>query len=169
MCVLCMYSIRTMNAICLDVLSVQCTLYIEYFVCKVIVYVNGIFASSAKCVYVDMQTRTRARSCHFYGFSSPFTWYFWFDLLSLLFFFFLHSIHHLYVFFLVIFLLLRFVINFSRNFLPEYVNIEWSPSWLVNRIHAHSVNWSIFEMPTWYWMVPSSSNAYLSTEHSSDC
>lgn len=102
----------------------------------------------------------------------------WFDLLSLLRFFIWldSSTPSLFIFCHLLLLLLlllhhrhRFVINYSRNSLPEYVNMEWSPLWLVNRIHEHSVNSCNFGMPTWYWMVPSSSNAYFSTEHSSDC
>lgn len=48
---------------------------------------------------------------------------------------------------------------------PEYVNMEWSPLWLVNRIHEHNVNCSSFGKPASYWMVPSFSSAYFSTEH----
>lgn len=126
-------------------------------------------------------TCKHARSCHFYGFSLHFFTVLHFDV-SVIWFgiasfrccvILSYSWHHLYLFcqlllFLPLFLH-RFVINYSRNSLPEYVNMEWSPLWLVNRIHEHSVNSSIFERPTWYWMVPSSSNAYFSTEHSSDC
>lgn len=50
---------------------------------------------------------------------------------------------------------------------PEYVKMEWSPLWLVNRIHAHNVNCSNFGRAASYWMVPSFSNAYFSTEHCS--
>lgn len=91
----------------------------------------------------------------------------WFAIIVAL--FYLTLPNHLYLFFHLLLLLHWFVINYSRNSLPEYVNMEWSPLWLVNRIHEHSVNSCIFAMPTWYWMVPSSSNAYFSTEHSSDC
>lgn len=138
---------------------------------RAIVYVNGIFASSVKCIYVDMQTRALVSFLRFS--SSPSVSHcdvfrIWFAIVVALFYL---TRHHLYLFchFLLLPLLHWFVINYSRNSLPEYVNMEWSPLWLVNRIHEHSVNSCIFEMPTWYWMVPSSSNAYFSTEHSSDC
>lgn len=46
---------------------------------------------------------------------------------------------------------------------PEYVNTEWSPLWLMNLIQAQIVNCSNFGIDLSYWIVPSCSNAYLST------
>lgn len=131
-----------------------------------IVYKNGIFTSSAKWY---LRWHKRARTLHFYGiyiFLSQSMFLIWFDFLLRSCLLLCHQ--HLFLCCCFFFCFVRFVINCSRNSLPEYVNIEWSPSWLVNRIHVHSVNSSILEMPTWYWMVPSSSNAYFSTEHWSD-
>lgn len=117
-------------------------------------------------IYVDISAHVRFTFTVYIFFSHSRC--FWFDLIFCcdpVFFYAINIYFYVVVFF---FCFVRFVINCSRNSLPEYVNIEWSPSWLVNRIHVHSVNSSILEMPTWYWMVPSSSNAYFSTEHWSD-
>lgn len=62
---------------------------------------------------------------------------------------------------------LQIGLNFTNNNSPEYVKMEWSPLWLVNLIHAHNVNCSSFGNAASYWMVPSFSSAYFSTEHCS--